>query len=256
LALPLSQVLADAVAAQLIDVTVSTGQAFGGDIEAINLYSGLLAAVHIGGCDVVIAGIGPGLAGTGTPFGHGGVAQGEAINAVASLGGLPVVCLRMSQADTRERHQGISHHSLTALSRVALAPATIAVPYLTADCPLRACVDEQLDVLPNVVGHQAFQLEESIFDADALRGVSVTTMGRDYAADPLFFEAAAAAGAVAAMMAVATMQAQAEDAQASAAAASTAVESAVGESDHVCVGKSCANPCAEAMTKPEERRNA
>jgi len=202
LALKLSSILAQAVDVGLIDVTVSTGQSFGGQIEAINLHSGLLAAVHVGGCDVIITAIGPGLAGTGTPFGHGGVAQGEAINAAAILGGIPVVCLRMSEADTRERHRGISHHTITALSRVALAPTTIAVPYLADDCALREKVEEQLDALPNYVGHGAFQLEEPVFDAAALHGIEVKTMGRGPAEDPLFFEAAAAAGATAAALAV------------------------------------------------------
>ena len=209
LALNLSKILADATEVGLIDVTVSTGQAFGGQIEAINLHSGLLAAVHVGGCDVVIAGIGPGLAGTGTPFGHAGVTQGEIINATATLGGNPVVCLRMSQADKRDRHQGISHHSLTALSRIALAPATIAAPFMDEDCPVRELVDGELDEMPNPVGHMAFQLEESFYDEEALRGLKVTTMGRDFTQDPIFFEAAAAAGATAAMIAVMTIEEEA-----------------------------------------------
>ena len=211
LALNLSDILADSVEAELIDLTVSTGQVFGGQIEAINLHSGLLAAVHVGGCDVVIAAIGPGLAGTGTPFGHGGVAQGEAINAAAVLGGAPVVCLRMSQADSRQRHLGISHHSITALSRVALAPATIAIPYVAEDNPFAAMIDAELDALPNVVGHTAFQLEESFYDEAALRGVKVKTMGRDFEQDPLFFEAASAAGAVSAMIAVMTIEQEAAE---------------------------------------------
>jgi len=206
LATSLSKILADSVEAGLIDVTVSTGQAFGGQIEAINLHSGLLAAVHVGGCDVVIASIGPGLAGTGTPFGHGGVAQGEAINAAATLGGAPIACLRMSEADTRDRHLGISHHSLTALSRVALAPSIIAIPHMDDSCPVFDRVNDELDQLPNQVGHTAFQLEELFYDEAALRGVKVITMGRDYDRDPLFFEAASAAGATAAMVAVMTIE--------------------------------------------------
>ena len=206
LALNLSKVLADSLDAGLIDLSVSTGQAFGGQIEAINLHSGMLAAVHVGGCDVLITGIGPGLAGTGTPFGHGGVAQGEAINAVASLGGVAITCLRMSQAEERTRHLGISHHSLTALSRVALAPSTIAVPYMDESCPVFDLVNSELDALPNAAGHSAFQLEEPFYDESSLRGVKVKTMGRDYAQDPLFYEAASAAGATAAMVAVMTIE--------------------------------------------------
>ncbi len=71
--------------------------------------------------------------GTATPFGHGGVAQGEAINAVSVLGGTAVACLRVSFADSRERHRVVSHHTLSALTRVALAPAFVAVPTLPDD---------------------------------------------------------------------------------------------------------------------------
>ncbi|MCL2379704.1 MAG: DUF3866 family protein [Coriobacteriia bacterium] len=249
LVLPLSKVLADATQAGLIDCTVSTGQAFGGDIEAINLYSGLIAAVHIGACDVVITGIGPGLAGTGTPFGHGGVAQGEAINAVASLGGNPVMCLRMSQADSRSRHLGISHHSQTALARVALAPATVALPHMADNCSVRELVDEQLDALPNTVGHQAFQFDATLFDVADLRDVVVNTMGRDFAQDPIFYEAAAAAGTAAAMMAmmepVPENEAETEE-QTAIAGAGTAATAARNDATagHTCAGSSCASPCA------------
>jgi hypothetical protein len=208
LALPFSGVLAAAVKQGLIDVTVSAGQAFGGQIEAITLHSGLLAAAHVGGCDLLISGIGPGLAGTGTPFGHGGVAQGEALNAVAALNGRPVACLRMSQADSRERHQGISHHSLIALERIAACPVTIALPafdLLLAEPETAAFtsrIEAQLDTLDNRVGHTAFQLEDLFYSQAALRGLDIKTMGRSYGDDPLFFEAAAAAGAVGAALAV------------------------------------------------------
>ena len=58
---------------------------------------------------------------------------GEAVNAAATLGGRPVAALRVSQADPRERHRGVSHHSLTAYGRVALAPADVVVPALPGE---------------------------------------------------------------------------------------------------------------------------
>ncbi len=116
LPLALSDMVRAARGAGLIDETISCGQAFGGGLEAVNLHSGLLAARHVVRADVAIVAIGPGVVGTATPFGHGGIAQGEAINAVASLGGMPVAVLRISFADERPRHQGVSHHTLTALS--------------------------------------------------------------------------------------------------------------------------------------------
>jgi hypothetical protein len=90
--------------------TVSVGQAFGGDLEAVTVHSGLLAARHVLGADVAVVAQGPGNLGTATTWGFSGVAAGEAVNAVAALGGRAVASLRVSGADTRQRHRGISHH--------------------------------------------------------------------------------------------------------------------------------------------------
>ena len=110
--------------------TVTVGQAFGGDLETVTLHTGLLAARHVLGADVAVVTQGPGNLGTGTRWGFSGVAAGEAVNAVAALGGRPVAALRISDADPRERHRGISHHSLTSYGRVALARADVVLPDL------------------------------------------------------------------------------------------------------------------------------
>ena len=104
-----------------IDTCITVGQAFGGDLEAVTVHTGLLAAHHVTGADLVVVAQGPGNLGTGTRWGFSGVAAGEALNAVATLRGRPVASLRVSGADPRDRHLGISHHSLTAYGRVALA---------------------------------------------------------------------------------------------------------------------------------------
>src|SRR5438105_10591829 len=110
--------------------TVTTGQSFGGDLETVTVHTGLLAARHVLGADIAVVAQGPGNLGTGTRWGFSGVAAGEAVNAVAVLGGRPVASLRVSQADPRMRHRGVSHHSLTAYGRVALARADVVVPVL------------------------------------------------------------------------------------------------------------------------------
>jgi len=111
-----------------IEACLTAGQAFGGDHEAVTLHTALLAARHVVGADVVVVAQGPGNLGTGTRWGFSGVAAGEAVNAAAVLGGRPVASLRVSGADARARHLGVSHHSLTAYGRVALAPADVVVP--------------------------------------------------------------------------------------------------------------------------------
>ncbi|MCL2492370.1 MAG: DUF3866 family protein [Coriobacteriia bacterium] len=194
-----SHLIKQCVESGLLDATITVGQALGGQYEAINLYSGLLCGCHVCACDVLIVAIGPGVAGTATPFGNGGIAQGEAINAVTSLGGRPIATLRMSFADKRERHQGISHHTLTALEVIAHAPAILAIPALS-DKTQRQRVDEQLDTLDGLAQHQGVFFDELMFDQAHLGDIEVTTMGRGYADDPVFFEAAASAGMIAAQI--------------------------------------------------------
>jgi len=177
----------------LIEATITCGQAFGGMLEAVNVYSGLLAARHVAGADLAIAGIGPGTPGTSTPFGHGGVAQGEAINAVAALGGTPVAALRVSFADPRARHVPVSHQTLTALADVALRPARVAIPEL--DAPHAEALGLALEQAGVWRIHEPRRVAAALPD---LRGIEVLTMGRGFEEDPAFFLAAAAAGAVAA----------------------------------------------------------
>jgi hypothetical protein len=197
LALSLSDIIRQSVAVGLLDATVSCGQSFGGQYEAINLHSGLLAARHVAHADVAIAAIGPGVVGTATPFGHGGVSQGEALNAAATLGGVPVAALRMSFADARERHRVISHHTLTALSQIALTRCIV---------PLPALPEEFAEQLEAVLESRGIPERHACVAAEArptpdVRGVTVTTMGRGIEDDPAFFSAAFAAGQIAARVA-------------------------------------------------------
>ncbi|MCW2680909.1 MAG: hypothetical protein JWM62_2310 [Frankiales bacterium] len=165
--------------------TVTVGQAFGGDLEAVSLHSGLLAAVRVQDAEVVVVTQGPGNLGTGTSWGFSGVAAGEAVNAAAAVGGRPVAVLRMSEADPRPRHRGVSHHSMTAYGRVALAPADVVVPASRAGAVDAAAFAR----------HRLVEVE----DAD-LRAVLepwsrlLSSMGRGLADDPVAFVAAAAAG--------------------------------------------------------------
>jgi hypothetical protein len=176
---------------------VSVGQAFGGDLEAVTVHTGLLAARAVLGADVAVVAQGPGNLGTGTRWGFSGVAAGEAVNAAAVLGGRPVASLRVSGADPRERHRGVSHHSLTAYGRVALAPADVVVPLLPEVLGgLGRTVREQARSLgPPATPHRLVEVDVTGLDT-ALRGspVRLSTMGRGLDDDPASFLAAAAAG--------------------------------------------------------------
>jgi hypothetical protein len=177
----------------LLAGTVTVGHAYGGDLEAVNLYSGLLAARHVLGADVAVVAMGPGIVGTGTKFGHTGIEVGQAVNAVASLEGEAVVVPRISFADRRERHRGVSHHTLTALTRVALAPATVTMPRLAEE--ETQWVRKQLIEAGVEQRHRVEWLDgSSLLDAAAAFPLPLRTMGRSPEQDPAFFLAAGAAG--------------------------------------------------------------
>lgn len=168
--------------------TVTTGQAFGGDLEASTVHTGLLAARHVLHADIAVVSQGPGNLGTGTTWGFSGVSVGEAVNAAATLGGRPVGSLRLSDGDGRPRHRGLSHHSLTAYGRVALLSADLVVP---ADLP----ADLLRTIEPLAARHRLVHVPVDGLDK-ALRAspVGLSTMGRGLDQDRIYFLAAAAAG--------------------------------------------------------------
>ena len=165
-----------------LDCVITIGHAMGGTLEAVNVYSGLLAARAVDQCDVAIVGMGPGVVGTATPFGTTALELGQTLNAAGSLGGRPVAAVRMSSADERERHTGISHHARTALTRVALVRVDVPVPMGHAD---------DLDEIRSM--HNVIEVDaEPVIGA--LEGLGASHMGRGPEDDRLFFLAAGAAG--------------------------------------------------------------
>jgi hypothetical protein len=200
---PLSRVLATLRSSGLLDAVITSGQAIGGDLEAVNVFTAVLAAKVASGADVAIVGDGPGNTGTGTEWGATDIASAMSLNAAAILGGRPIACLRISFADGRERHRVVSHHSLTALSRVAVQPVHVAVPTIDDDerrtavwNALREAKLEERHQLVEVNGQPAFDLLRE-------RGVEPRSMGRTFDEDPEFFLAAGAAGVLAGRMATA-----------------------------------------------------
>ena len=181
--------------------TITVGQAFGGDLEAVNVHTGLLAAAHVLKADVAVVAQGPGNLGTDSPWGYSGVASGEAINATGTLGGRAVASLRVSESDERERHRGVSHHSMTTYGRVAMAPAALPVPMLGG-----AFGDLVLEQARHLAAGSAGRIQLREVDisglADALSSspVRLSTMGRSLEQDKAAFLSAAAAGRFAATL--------------------------------------------------------
>ena len=156
--------------AGVLDATVTAGHAFGGDHEAVSVPSALTIARHVAGADVVVVGMGPGVVGTGSTLGTTAVEAAAVLDAASALGGRPILCPRLSDADARPRHQGTSHHTTTVLD---LVRSPVEVPEPAPTDPDAA----------------------AILDAGGLR---VTSMGRGPAEDPAFFAACVAAARAAA----------------------------------------------------------
>ena len=188
-----------------LHATITAGQAFGGDFEAVNLYSALAAAKEAADADIIIAGPGPGTVGTATPLGFSGVDQGLAINAAASLGGVPIVAPRISFADSRSRHTGLSHHTVTVLQKIARATTLVAMPRLPEH--QRLAVEACLDMSETEERHEAVYIDAAMgLQALIDSGMSVLTMGRSLEEERPFFLAAAATGLLASQFAEAKIQ--------------------------------------------------
>jgi len=196
LPLALSDLVAALTDRGLLDATVTCGQAFGGDYEAVSVHSALATARCVAGADAVVVAMGPGVAGTGTRLGFSAIEVAPVLDATTALGGRPIACLRASFADPRPRHQGVSHHSATALGLACRSRVTIPLPLVGGpeEDRLRADIAAAgLDVRHDVVTLKPPDVL-SLFDQ---HGLTVTSMGRPAAADPIFFACAAAAGVVA-----------------------------------------------------------
>lgn len=168
--------------------SITIGNAFGGDLEAVNIFTGLIAAKQIFNADLIIVIMGPGIVGTDTIFGHTGTEQGIIINAIASLNGIPIPILRAGLNDKRERHQGISHHSITNLKFISLVESVIPFPsYIINDYPhlynyLFQELGNKYSLIPVTIIHQ-----EIVKKLDRYP-IKITTMGRTIDDEPIFFD--------------------------------------------------------------------
>lgn len=199
LAMALSELVVAMRRHELIDATVTSGHAFGGDEEAVNVPSALMVARRVLGADVVVVGMGPGVVGTATRLGYSALEVGPALDAVEWLGGRPVAAVRFSLADERLRHQGVSHHSRTALGLATRARATIGVPRGPFEQRLR----DDLDSAGVADRHRLLAVDDpAVPELLAERGMRVTSMGRGPEEDPGFYAVAGAAGTAAASLTV------------------------------------------------------
>lgn len=178
---------------------ITCGHAFGGDREAVTLHGALVAARKLDRADAVIVLMGPGIVGTGSTVGFTGMEQGTAINAADSLGGRAIAIPRITFGDARDRHSGLSHHTIAALKYGACARSVISLPEMDA---------ERTELVSGQIAEAGLAERHDVRVLDASRvlllldgcGFKTTVMGRSPDQEPEFFMAAGAAGILAAQM--------------------------------------------------------
>lgn len=151
----------------LLGVAVAVAPCLDGDVDCVTS-AGAFAWAAQEGYDTIVCSVGPGMVGTGSALGHGALALADAANVAGALGGSPVLAVRTSEADSRERHRGVSHHT---------------------EAVLDFCLAEVVVAWPDDVATEGWE--------EACAGLTLLHMGRGPADDPEFFRAAFAAGVVA-----------------------------------------------------------
>ena len=167
---------------------ITAAPAYGGEHEAMSTMGAIDAARRLG-WHAVLVGPGPGIIGSDTEFGHGGMAALDSAHAALALALPTLISPRLSSSDPRERHRGLSHHTRTVLD-LLLAPVDVAVP---DDAP-------EIAKALSATKHQV-QPSPADLDGYATSGLPTRTMGRTLADDPLFFAAPLAAGTLLARVA-------------------------------------------------------
>lgn len=173
--------------------TITVGHAFGGDFECVNIYTGIIAAKVVANSDVTIITMGPGIVGTDTKYGFSGIEQGYIIDAVNKLGGRSIAVPRISFADKRERHKGISHHTLTILNEVTNTKTNLVLPVLEEknnEFISMQIKENNINNKHNII----FEDGKDILKALKHYQLEIKTMGRGYYDDEAFFLALGAVG--------------------------------------------------------------
>lgn len=164
---------------------ITAAPSYGAEHEAISVAGALDAAAAELDWDAVIAGPGPGIIGSDTALGHGGLAALDTAHAALALGLPTLLSPRLSSADPRERHRPVSHHTLTVME---LLLGGVEVPVPVGE-------QEPIAALTTAAGTR-HRLHEAPADLTGYKasGLPARTMGRTIDEDPLFFAAALASG--------------------------------------------------------------
>ena len=178
---------------KLLDGTISIGNAFGGDYECVNIYTGLQMAFDILKADVTIITMGPGIMGTGTHFGFSSLEMGFYVNFIKNNEGKVLYIPRISFKDSRDRHYGISHHTLNILSYIVDVQIPIVLPIMKknkVNFVMRQLKDYNLINRFPII----FRSGRGIVDSLKYFNLNPDTMGRGFKEEKDFFYAIGAVG--------------------------------------------------------------
>ncbi|MDP9376842.1 MAG: DUF3866 family protein [Actinomycetota bacterium] len=175
----LSRVVPELRERHLLAGHITAGPCYGGEHEAITTAGAIEHGFLAQGWDAAVCGPGPGILGSGTRLGHGGMIALETSHTAAALGCHVVVTPRRSSGDPRPRHQGLSHHTQTMLE-LALVALTVAT---------HGPVEEGLE-------RHHWRSGRADLGAYVASGLPARHMGRSWEQDPEFFASALAAGDV------------------------------------------------------------
>lgn len=181
LALDFSDLVRNLISEGYIDNTITFGNAFGGDYETVNIFSALAVANEVINADLVIVGMGPGIVGTSTKYGFSGVENAFIEKAVRILKGKSIIVPRVSFADTRKRHLGISHHSITLLTELITDPIELALPNIDY---LQNQIDKNNLFNRHKLDFYSIDRVKTILEESKF---TFNSMGRALKDDPLFF---------------------------------------------------------------------
>lgn len=176
-------------------LSITAGQSFGGQHEAVNIVTALQFAIKYRGDGFILITQGPGVTGSNTHYGFTSLAQANWANMIGALGGLPVWIPRLSESDQRTRHQGISHHTMTPLSELTLTKSLVPLPVGTySDLWLKADLHQLMTcehvIIKKIDEKQLLPLLDKVQSSSPF---PITSMGRTIDKDPLFFLGVAAA---------------------------------------------------------------
>jgi hypothetical protein len=179
---------------ELINSVITTGECYGGDYESINITTGIIFGFNQLNSDIIIVCCGPGVAGSSTFYGFSTFDFIGLIYISKLLGLCPVLIPRISMADKRERHRGVSMQSLSILQTLDF-PVHVPVYKDNEDIEGFNYIYNQLSDNGIMNKHKVQFIDNPVIKKNIdCMNINTRVMGRNYIEDPWFFNNCSSAG--------------------------------------------------------------